>query len=203
MNKESSTYTSSEHHHHNYNHKSHYKHKDKDKHHSPNKSKQQSSLSTHKSNAKHNKQESYLHQMIDEKKVDYAIELIEKALAQADFNNRNSVSLKESSSYNSFSVKNTQTDDYQYGEGGKQAESQRTSEEDDDQNWPSQLIEDEKLEYFKEKKIQVNTSIDDNADTENLIQKPIKTNVATEAYATENKRQLKSACTQTKKDVGI
>jgi len=188
--------------------KSHHKHKDKDKNHSSNISKLTSSQSTIKltGKTKDKNKEAYLNQMIDEKKVDYAIELIERALAQADLNNRNSVSIKETSSYNSFSVKNTQTDDYLEAEtNGKQAEnesSQRTSTTvDDEQEWPSQVIEEEKLEYFKEKKIQVNTSIDDNADTENLTQKPIKTNVATEAYATENKRQLKSACTQTKKDV--
>jgi hypothetical protein len=65
----------------------------------------------------------------------------------------------------------------------------------------SPVIEEKKLEYFKEKKIQINKSTDDNVDIENLTQKPIKTSMTSEALEAENERKLKSACTQTKKDV--
>ena len=67
----------------------------------------------------------------------------------------------------------------------------------------SPVIEEKKLEYFKEKKIQINKSTDDNVDIENLTQKPIKTSMTSEALEAENERKLKSACTQTKKDVFV
>lgn len=65
----------------------------------------------------------------------------------------------------------------------------------------NKVTEEEKLEYFKEKNIQMNKSIDDNKNAVNITQKPVKTHLASEALAAENKRQLKSASTQTKKDV--
>lgn len=72
-----------------------------------------------------------------------------------------------------------------------------------------QISEEEKLEYFREKNIQINKSIindtSNSKENENLTQKPMKSMVvASDAYATENsikRREVKSASTQTNRDV--